>query len=230
MRLENFLEIFMSLKKLINKTIPYIEPYDKCAKALEIMNSFKISELPVVTKADMHYIGLVSETDLLNCNKNMPVVEIGILKNIFVDFSKHIFDVLEMVSTLKISVLPVTDSNGTYLGAVTYKTIIETMAEETSAYSQGGIIEIETDTKNFSPALIAGVSENNSMKVMSLLTHRKGKEKMKATIKFNSQDISGVVQGLEKRGYNVREIHHSDTKYNDLLQERYNALISFLNV
>ena len=65
---------------------------------------------------------------------------------------------------------------------------------------------------------------------MSLLTRPKDLETMRAVIKLNGQDTSSVVQGLEKHGYNVKNVYQGDSKYSDLLQERYNALLSYMNV
>lgn len=220
----------MSLRKFVNKTIPYLEPYDTCKKAVEIMTAFKVSHLAVAASQDKMYIGLISEDDIEDFSPKMPVLETDCLQRLSVSEDKHILEVLDIVSSTKVSLLPVVDAKGKYTGALTYKNIIERMAEETSASIKGGIIEIETETKNFSPALIAGISENNSLKVMSLLTRPKDLETMRAVIKLNGQDTSSVVQGLEKHGYNVKNVYQGDSKYSDLLQERYNALLSYMNV
>jgi predicted transcriptional regulator len=220
----------MSLKKLVNKTIPYLEPYDTCKKAVEIMTAFKVSNLAVANSADKMYIGLISEDDIVDFAPKMPIMETNCLKRLSVSEDKHILEVLDIVSSMRISLLPVVDAKGKYIGALTYKNIIERMAEETSASIKGGIIEIETDTKNFSPALITGISENNSLKVMSLLTRPKDIKTMRAIIKLNGQDTTSVIQGLERHGYNVKNVYQGDSKYSEMLEERYNALLSYMNV
>jgi CBS domain-containing protein len=220
----------MSLKKLINKSIPYLEPSDTSQKALEIMDDYKLSHLAVAETETKKYIGLVSEDALLENPPEKPVSETEDIRPLCINLENHIFEVLDIVSSQKISLLPVTDKNGKYLGAVTYKSIIDSMAEETSSAIKGGIIEIETEAKNFSPALITGISENNSLKVMSLLTRPKSGGNVRAVIKLNGQDTSSVIQGLERRGYNVKNVYQGDTKYSDLLEERYGALLSYMNV
>ena len=194
------------------------------------MNTFKVSHLAVAASEDKQYLGLISEDDIAEFSPKMPVMETDCLQMLSVNEEKHILEVLDIVSSWHISLLPVVDLKGRYIGGVTYKTIIERMAEETSASIKGGIIEIETETKNFSPALITGISENNSLKVMSLLTRPKDRETMRAIIKLNGQDTTSVIQGLERRGYNVKNVYQGDSKYSDLLEERYNALLSYMNV
>ena len=219
----------MSLKQLINKSIPYLEEEDSCKKAVEIMNGCKVSHLAVASSKEKMYLGLVDE----ECLKKNPEAKISDLKNLpmfCIGQGGHLFEVLDIVSSRKISLLPVVDTNGKYIGAVTYRDIVEAVAEEVSASDKGGVIEIETEVQNFSPALITGISENNSVKVMSLLSRTKGTEKIKATVKLNGQDLSGVIQGLERRGYRVKNAFENAAKYSDLLEERYGALISYMNV
>ena len=50
--------------ELINTNIPRLQLQDSVSKALQLMNDFRLTHLPVV--ADNKYLGLVSEEDLLD--------------------------------------------------------------------------------------------------------------------------------------------------------------------
>jgi hypothetical protein len=65
---------------------------------------------------------------------------------------------------------------------------------------------------------------------MSLLTRPKDIKTMRAIIKLNGQDTTSVIQGLERHGYNVKNVYQGDSKYSEMLEERYNALLSYMNV
>ena len=220
----------MPLKKLINKSVPGLSPEDDCQKAAAVMNDFKVSHLAVVAPESRLYLGLASEERLKNEPPEKKIAELGSLPMLCIGAGGHLFEVLDIVSSRRISLLPVVDGDGKYLGAVTYRDIVENTAEAVSASDKGGILEIETDAQNFSPATITGISENNSMKVMSLLSGKNSGEKVRAIIKLNGQDTSGVIQGLERRGYRVKNPHSGAAKYTDLLEERYGALMSYMNV
>lgn len=228
MRLE--IAIDMSLKNLVNDTTPYLDPHESGELALERMDEYKISHLPVVKSQTHEYCGLLSEDEVYDMEDTNQKVGSANLKHYYVDENEHIFDVLSLASENKLSVVPVLDSNQKYLGVITQQTIIDKMSEATSASIKGGIIEIETDSQNYSPALIAGISENNSMKIMSLLTRSHGTRGINAILKLNGPDTSGVIQGLERHGYKVRQVYQGDTKYSDLMEERYNALMNYMNV
>lgn len=220
----------MSLKKLVNDTIPYLDPRDSGDSALARMDEYKVSHLPIVRRQTKEYCGLISEDDVLDMDN--PEANVGTLgaRRIYVDEKQHIFDVMGIVSESKLSLLPVLDGQSKYIGVITQQSIIDHMAEATSASIKGGIIEIETDTQNYSPALIAGISENNSMKVMGLLTRPHGTRGIDAIIKLNGPDTSGVIQGLERNGYRVKNVYQGDGKYSDLMEERYSALMNYMNL
>ena len=226
------ISVIMSLKKLVNKNMPFLEPQQSVSDALSMMDEFKVSHLPVVRKENAEYLGLVSEDDILDMDEGKSLVEnvVGDLKKIFIDEDRHILEVLEVISEEKIPFLPVLSRKEKYLGVITHQTLIDKMAEATSANQKGGIIEIETDAQNYSAALITGISENNSMKVMSLLTRPHGNKGINAVIKLNGPDTSGVIQGLERYGYKVKNVYQGDSKYSSLMKERYDALLSYLNV
>lgn len=50
--------------ELINNNIPRLQLQDSVGKALQLINDFRVTHLPVV--ADSKYLGMVSEEDLLD--------------------------------------------------------------------------------------------------------------------------------------------------------------------
>jgi acetoin utilization protein AcuB len=59
----------MTTLQLIDNTIPQLRLPDSVAKALQLMNDFKITHLPVVSEDK--FLGIISEEDLLD-EKNKP--------------------------------------------------------------------------------------------------------------------------------------------------------------
>ena len=54
----------MLAQELVNNALPRIELSDTVSKALQLMNDFKITHLPVVSEDK--YLGLISEDDLID--------------------------------------------------------------------------------------------------------------------------------------------------------------------
>jgi len=57
----------MTTLQLIDNTIPQLQIHDTLAKALQLMNDFKLTHLPVVSNEK--FLGLISEEDLLGRRK-----------------------------------------------------------------------------------------------------------------------------------------------------------------
>lgn len=219
----------MSLTKLISTTIPHVSPAESADNGLILMDDYKIQHLPVVAD-NMDYCGLVSETELYDMPDTTRSIGSLSLPQPCADIDESIFGVLQKVSQGKYSMLPVVDSRHKYQGYITPISIIEELASLTSAEMPGGEIEIESEDHDFSPALISGITENNSMKITSMLTQPNGAHGVRAFIKLNGQETSSVIQGLERNGYRIRNVRQGDSKYSDLMEDRYKALVRYMEM
>lgn len=219
----------MSLRNLISNTIPALSPDETAETGLSMMDDYKIQHLPVVSNT-MDYCGIVSETELYDMPDSFAKVGSLPLSKPSATIEHTILSVIDQMAGGEYSMLPVVDSNNKYQGYITQQSVINELAKLTSASMPGGIIEIETEAHNYSPALIASISENNSMKITSLLSQPHGTKDIRATIKLNGPETSSVIQGLERYGYRIRNVHYGDTKYSDMLEERYNALMRYMEV
>lgn len=192
------------------------------------MDDYKVQHLPVVS-SNMDYCGLVSESELYDAADGAAIGSLP-LPQPYADIEESIFGVLQKVAQGKYSILPVVDGRYKYQGYITPQSIIEELASLTSAEMPGGEIELESEDRNFSPALISGVAENNSMKITSMLTQPNGAHKVRAIIKLNGQETTSVIQGLERNGYRIRNVRHGDSKYSDMMEERYRALVRYMDM
>ncbi len=218
----------MTVTDLISDDIPYLSPLETVKKARRVMRDGKYEHLPVVSEGG-EYVGLASETEVSDANPS-ALVESVCGASPFVGSSQDIYSVIGAMSQFHYSVLPVVDESHMYLGSITRTSLIDGMAQMTSAQVPGGVIEIETDARNFSTAVISNVAEYNSMKVMSLLSHPNGSHGIRAVLKLNGTETSSVIQGLERNGYQVHNVQNGDSKYSDMLEEHYDALIKYLEV
>lgn len=222
----------MTLKDLISDILPALHPDDTVASALGWTEEYKVSHLPLVD-SDGYYCGLVSEENLLDIEYENSPVKVCKLSVPFpyVYQNQPAFDCLSVMSQRKISVLPVLDLKNKYLGVITEREMIKKAAEITASNFEGGIIEISAEPINFSPAQIAAVIEANDMKMAGFYSKLSDdNKKIESVVKINGDDISPVTQRLESLGYTVDAVFGKDPKHDQLMKERFNAFVNYLDV
>ena len=105
----------MLAKDLISDEIPALRTSDTAVEALNWMEVFRISHLPIVNNKE--FLGLISESDIFDVNKPEEPIwnhQLSLLKP-FVKYDQHIYEVIEAVSRLKLTVVPVLDYENNYL-------------------------------------------------------------------------------------------------------------------
>src|SRR3954470_12174012 len=114
----------MLAKDLITDEIPPLKTSDTGLMAINWMDEFKVSQLPIVQK--LEYLGLISDTDILDMNitdNELGQNKLSLMRP-FVFEKQHIYEVVKMISSLKLSVLPVLNEHQHYLGLIPASALI----------------------------------------------------------------------------------------------------------
>jgi len=219
-------------KELISETIPNLLTSDSANKALSWMEIFKISHLPVVNNKEL--LGVISESDILDLNE--PDEAIGnhnlSLKKIFVYEDEHIYNIINIFSENKLTILPVVKRDKEYIGSILLQDLFFALKEIISIDNLGGIIVLEFVSFNdISLTEIANIVEQDGYKILSVYTRPLLKiNKIEVVLKINSQDITSVIKSFERFNYHVKASYSLINKDDDLLDDRYNELLYFLNI
>src|ERR1035437_9618623 len=140
----------MVAKDLISEVIPSLKTSDLGQTALNWMEIFRVSHLPIVNNQD--FLGLISDTEIYDMNQ--PEEPIGnhalTLFKPYVDGEQHIFEVIGLASRLKLSVVPVLDNNKHFKGVITTSDLIRHLAGISSMDQPGGIIVLELIERDYS--------------------------------------------------------------------------------
>ena len=111
----------MLAKDLISHYIPVLKTSDTGEQALTLMEVYRVSHLPIINNAEL--LGLVSDKDIYDLK--MPAEAIGnhqlSLASPYIYETRHIYEVLEVFSSEKLTLLPVLNSNDEYIGAITLR-------------------------------------------------------------------------------------------------------------
>jgi len=220
----------MTAKDLISNSVTPLKTSDTGLIALNIMEDIKVSHLPIVNNEE--FLGLVTQTDIENLN--IPDEPLGnhdlSLTRSFVYQDQNIFEILRLFSSLKLSLLPVLDRKNNYLGVITLSEIVQKFSKLTSAENPGGVIVIELNNNDYSLQEIAQIIESNDAKVLGLyVTTFPDSTKMEISIKLNKIDIRPVLQTLYRYNYSVTA-SYSEEEDNDVIKERFDSLMNYLNI
>ena len=221
----------MVAKDLISEVIPALRTSDTGQTALNWMEIFRISHLPIVNNLD--FLGLISDTDIYDMNQ--PEEPIGnhslTLLKPYVTTEQHLFEVIGLSSRLKLSVIPVLDDKLHYQGLITTSELVRYLAGISSMDQQGGIIVLDLIERDYSLSQIAQIVEGNNVKVLSMyVTSPPDSTKLEVTIKVNTNDLSSVIRTFERYNYEVKTWITSDDSMDKFYSERFDLLMKYMNI
>jgi acetoin utilization protein AcuB len=221
----------MVAKDLISEVIPSLKTSDLGQTALNWMEIFRISHLPIVNNLD--FLGLISDTDIYDMNQpNEPIGNHALtLIKPFVTTQQHIFEVIGIASRLKLSVVPVLDNSKQYKGVITTNDLIRHIAGISSMDQSGSIIVLELIERDYSLSQIAQIVESNNVKILSMyITSPPESTRLEVTLKVNTGDIVSVIKTFERYNYEVKTWMTSDDSMDNFYSERFDLLMKYLNM
>jgi CBS domain-containing protein len=221
----------MLAKDLISEIIPSLKTSDTGQTALNWMEIFRISHLPIVNNEE--FLGLISDADIYDMNQ--PDEPIGnhslTLFKPYVKSDQHIFEVIGLASKLKLTIVPVLDKDNNFKGVITTSDLIRHIAQISSLDQHGGIIVLEVSERDYSLSQIAQIVESNNVKVLSMyLTSKPDSVRLEVTLKVNSTELSSVIRTFERYNYEVKSWVTADDSLDHFYTERLDMLIKYLNI
>jgi CBS domain-containing protein len=220
----------MFAAEIISDAIPSLRADDTVQKALDRMNDFKLKHLPVVNEVTL--LGLVSEDDLLNIGNHDSLLSDSAVNmlNAFVLSNVHTYDVIRLLSQLKLTAVPVLDQQKNYLGLISINNMVNAVAEQYAVNEPGGIIVLEISNRDNSLAHIAQIVEADNAQVLSSYVNSfEDSTRLEVTLKVNKTEITSLVASFERYDYLVKEVYNN-TQIDDGSQERYDSFMNYLNV
>ncbi len=221
----------MLTKELISDVVPALRTSDTGLQALSWMDIFRISHLPIVNNQE--FLGLISDQDIYDLN--MADEPIGNHKlslfSPFVYQHQHIFDAIELISRLKLSIIPVLDDDKKYLGLITQNDLLHQIAEFSALKNPGSIIELELNINDYSLSEIARIVEGNDAKILGLyISSPEESMKMNITIKLNTTDITSILQTFNRFNYEIKGSFQQNDDMESLLHNRYELFMKYLSI
>ncbi len=220
----------MRAEELISEIIPPLKYSETGEKALNWMNEFRVSHLPVVK--GNQYIGLISESDVYDMpNPAMRLDECFVnLPNPFIYSNRHAYELMKMIADLKITVVPILDENNEYMGCTDLLFLMSQITAVISIKEPGGILVFVMNTHDYSLTQIARIVEENNAKILSsYITSLPDSTEIEVTIKINTLDLDRIIATFTRYDYTIKETY-SKGNFQDDLKRRYDELMNYLNM
>ena len=221
----------MVAKDMISDVIPSLKTSDTAQTALNWMEIFRVSHLPIVNELD--YLGLISDSDIYDMNQ--PEEPIGnhelSLPRPFVVDTRHIYEVISLAARHKLTVVPVLDENSHYRGSVTYNEIISHMASLASIEQPGGLVILQVLERDYSMSRISQIIESNDARILSMyITSKPESTSLEITLKVNTVNLASIIKTFERYSYEVTTWVSENDELDRFYTDRYNMLMKYLNI
>lgn len=225
----------MTVQQLINHDIEPLAPTDTAGRAVYRFADIDESHLPVVSD-EGKLVALVSEEEMLNVTT--PGVALGALPGLGVLSVRpdaHVFEAATLLAAHGLSVLPIADGDGHYLGVVSRRAVFELFASILSTSQTGTILVLEVPPRDYSLSRLAHLIEQNGGRVLSSTTQPPRDDgadptlPLRVTLKLNVTDTARIRHMLEHEGYRVAVVYNEE-ETEDELSLRVQEFMRYLEV
>lgn len=221
----------MLAKELLTDAVPVLRPEDKGAVALNWMELFRISYLPVVKEDE--YLGLISDKIIEDLNLSDETIDRQLLQlhTPHIHENQHINEAAAVMYKLAIPILPVVSEEHTYKGAILLPDIAREFGRLLSLNEPGGIIILRIPDQSYSVSQISQIVEGNDVRILSFYAAKPaGSESVEVTLKLNKVDLTSVIQTFERYDYQIDSVFMDDSMLQDLYEDRLGQFLRYLNI
>ena len=220
----------MIAQHLISEVVPPLRLTDSGQKALNWMEVFRISHLPVVDGKIL--VGLISDKIIYDLNIiDKPMGDyVPQMLTPHIREDQHIYEVFSLITMLKLSAVPVMNLYHEYMGVITVFDLAQKFASLVAVKEPGGVIVLELNAIDYSLSQIAQIVEGNDAKILSFYIHQEPDSKvMNITLKINVVDLSSIIQTFVRYDYNIKAVYMDESIIQNLYDDRYDQLMKFMN-
>jgi acetoin utilization protein AcuB len=215
--------------ELINNNIPRLKLQDTAGKALQLINDFRVTHLPVI--ADEKYLGLISEEDLQDADEKMPI---ELMQENFIDAAvhenEHFLTAVNCCNQYDTTVVPVVNEEKELVGVITSPDLLKALGNFAGTNEIGGIIVLEMERSQFAISEISRIVESNDATILHLNTTVHPETGMlTVTIHANKKEIAAIVATFERYEYDVI-YYFGNENFENEIHSNYRHLMNYLDI
>jgi len=220
----------MLTTELINNNIPQLKLVDSISKALQLINDYRVTHLPVV--AEEKYLGLVSEDDLMDAEDERATIQVleHSFTKAFVKENEHFLNAVNCSNRYETTVVPVINEEQELVGVITVTDLLKALGDFSGANEIGGIIVMEMERSQFAISEISRIVESNDATILHLnTTVHQETGLLTVTLHLNKKEISTIVASFERYEYDVI-YYFGDEKFENEIHINYRHLMNYLDI
>lgn len=219
----------MIANNIVTNALVHLHPDDTVSQALTIMHINYVKHLPVVKENKL--IGIASEELLLRSIEDQAIKNVALEETkIFAKADEHIFEIFSKIVEHKLTSIPVVDDQGNYLGLISQEDLIKHYANSFSIREPGSLLVLEVNKRSYTLSEMARIVElENASIICSFISEIPNNANVFVTLKINRADIQSIIKAFDRYDYSVKATY-AEEEIMDNLRERYDSLMSFLNV
>jgi len=214
---------------IITNELVHLHPDDTVDQALIIMQINYVKHLPVVKNNIL--IGIASEEELLRSDDGVPLSSLELKDiGIYAKADEHIFEIFSKMVEHKLTSLPVVDDDKQYLGLISQDILIRHYANSFSIREPGSLLVLEVNKRSYTLSEMARIVElENASIICSFISEIPNNANVFVTLKINRKDIQSIIKAFDRYDYQIKATY-AEEEIMDNIRERYDSLMSYLNV
>lgn len=216
--------------ELVNNNIPRLQLQDTVAKALQLVNDYQVSHLPVVVEDRL--LGLISEDDLMDAEDDRMPLELlqSSLIRAYVADNAHFLTAVSCSTQYDTNVVPVVTEENELAGVITTPELLKALGRFSGAEEIGGIIVLEMERSQFAISEISRIVESNDATVLHLnTTVHPETGLLTVTLHINKKEIAAIVATFERYEYDVIYFFGNEAFENEI-HSNYRHLMNYLDI
>ena len=215
--------------ELVTANVMPLKTSDTGDTALALMGDYYIKHLPIVNNAQL--LGLLSEDDVMDNDVEEAVGSYRLsLRNVYVHDYDHIYEAYKLFHLHHLTALPVVDQERNYKGMILMEDVVKTVANSFSITEPGGILVLEMSRRDYSLAEMAKIVESENANILSsYISPTSDTNIVQVTLKINKPNLQSIIAAFQRYKYLVRA-SYQESEYLDSLKERYDSLMTYLEI
>jgi hypothetical protein len=196
----------MIASQLINEHLSPLRTTDSVEAALAFMSSQGVTELPLIEQKHLYNYVRLQQLSGLPKAKNLGEV---ISKNHFTPSAQsnsHLYELVPLLAANELSLLAVTDTEGTYQGIIEQKSINKLISDSFTYRGMGAILVLLMDDRDFAPSQLARWVEENGAKMLGMMINHAEQGKLRINVKLNTTVVRGIMATLDRQHIQVEHV------------------------
>jgi CBS domain-containing protein len=220
----------MLTNELINHAIPQLQLQDSISRALQLIQEYRLTHLPVVS--GNKFLGMIAEDDLFDAVQENG--NIGVLQDNFIAVAvrekEHFLTALKCCNLFETNIVPVVNQQNELMGVITASDLLKALGDYSGSNEIGGIIVLEMDRYRFSISEISRIVESNDATILHLNTTFNSENSLiTVTLQLNKKEIATIVSAFERYEFTI--VHYfGDEKFENDIHSNYRHLMSYLDI